>query len=201
MTDLKKYDSEYKNWLIEIKNQFRAIQIKAAIAVNSYLISFYWDLGKQIADKEENAAWGSGFIDKLSKDLKEEFPGVGGFSSQNLRYCRAFYKFYTSTSIRQQVVGELGSSKELKGQLIGSPGQLHVNQLENSPQPGDEIAQQPVAKIPWGHNILIFSKIKKHTRGNILYSANHRKRLEQRCFGLTDQNPIIGKAGQSHKQF
>jgi hypothetical protein len=70
-------NDDYKNWLKELKSKIQQSQIKAALAVDSQLITLYWDLGKQIAEKQENAAWGSGFINQLSKDLKAEFPGYG----------------------------------------------------------------------------------------------------------------------------
>ena len=108
------YDPEYKTWLI---------QLKAAIAVNSALIEFYWELGKMI--EERHTGYGSQFLDVLSKDLKSEFPEMNGLSVRNLKYARQFYLFH-SPQIRQQAVAEF--------------------------------RQQPVAQIPWGHNILIFSK-------------------------------------------
>ena len=98
-------DNEYKKWLIELKSKIQQSQIKAALAVNSQLIELYWDLGKQIVEKQEKAKWGSGFIDQLSADLKTEFPNVSGFSAYNLRRCRAFYLFYeNTTSIWEQLV-------------------------------------------------------------------------------------------------
>jgi predicted nuclease of restriction endonuclease-like (RecB) superfamily len=78
-------DNEYKNWLVELKSTIQQRQIKAEVAVNSQLIQLYWDLGKQITEKQENAKWGSGFIDQLSKDLRTEFPGMKGFSISNLK--------------------------------------------------------------------------------------------------------------------
>jgi DUF1016 N-terminal domain len=48
-------NSEYKNWLVELKSKIQQSQIKAALAVNSQLIQLYWDLGKQIAEKQETA--------------------------------------------------------------------------------------------------------------------------------------------------
>ena len=39
-------DKEYFNWLQALKHKIRSTQIKAAIAVNSALIEFYWELGK-----------------------------------------------------------------------------------------------------------------------------------------------------------
>lgn len=57
---------DYKNWITNLKLKIKQSQIKAALAVNSQLILLYWDLGKQIVEKQENAKWGSGFIDQLS---------------------------------------------------------------------------------------------------------------------------------------
>ena len=94
MNDIMKH-SEYRQWLSDLKQQIKVIQIKAAISVNSQLIMFYWDLGKQITEKQEKAKWGSKFIEQLSKDLREEFPEMTGFSATNLNYCKRFFKFYS----------------------------------------------------------------------------------------------------------
>jgi len=118
-------DNEYKNWIKEIKVKIRTTQLKAAVAVNSSLIEFYWDLGKMIAEKQ--TAWGAKLIEQVAKDLQDEFPLMEGFSTSNLKYCRRFYLFYQS-QIGQQAV--------------------------------DQFTQQAVARIPWGHNILIFTKSK-----------------------------------------
>lgn len=106
MTDLIVNDS-YKNWLIELKSTIQKSQIKAASAVNTELIKLYWELGKQIVEKQETTKWGSGFIDQLSKDLLNEFPKIKGFSSKNLRNCRQFYLFYSDFLIWKQVVSKL----------------------------------------------------------------------------------------------
>jgi hypothetical protein len=59
-------NKDYKTWLIDLKSKIQQSQIKAALAVNSQLIQLYWDLGRQIVEKQETAKWGSGFIDQLS---------------------------------------------------------------------------------------------------------------------------------------
>jgi predicted nuclease of restriction endonuclease-like (RecB) superfamily len=71
------------------------------------MISLYWDIGKTVSEKTSEG-WGNSVIDKLSKDLQIEFPGVKGFSISNIRYMRYFYDSYMDNSIHQQVVGELG---------------------------------------------------------------------------------------------
>jgi predicted nuclease of restriction endonuclease-like (RecB) superfamily len=114
-------NSEYKNWIEDVKKRVRSTQIKAAIAVNSALIEFYWELGKMLYEKQ--TAWGTGFLENVSRDLKTEFPEMSGFSVRNLKYCRKFFEFYG---------------------------------IDNT---FDEKRQQLVAQIPWGHNIMIITKL------------------------------------------
>ncbi len=60
-------------------------------------------------------------VTSLSVDLKREFPGVGGFSVQNLWYMRQFYQEYHDSVNLQPMVGEIGwmqtLPKTLKGRL------------------------------------------------------------------------------------
>lgn len=137
------HDQSYKKWLTELKGKIRSSQLKAAIAVNTELILFYWDLGKMISEKQ--TFWGSKLIENLSKDLQNEFPDMKGFSERNLKYCRMFYQFYNS---------------ELTQKADGLIGQQPVAQLQNSDIQGSPTIQQLVTQIPWGHNILILSKSK-----------------------------------------
>lgn len=108
MEQLYGLQEDYRQWLTELKSKIRFSQIKAAVAVNSELIRLYWNLGQQIVEKQENAQWGSGFIERLSKDLQMEFPNIGGFSYRNLRRCKQFYLFYNQgNTIRPQLVAKL----------------------------------------------------------------------------------------------
>ena len=83
---------EYKTWIFELKQKIQQSQIKAAIKVNSALIEMYWELGKEISERNFENTYGSGFFKQLSNDLKKEFPEIKGFSSSNLRYTQQFYQ-------------------------------------------------------------------------------------------------------------
>ncbi|MGC4127966.1 MAG: PDDEXK nuclease domain-containing protein [Bergeyella sp.] len=141
---------EYGNWLKNLKHQIKNSQIKAVLAVNSELILLYWDLGRQIVEKQENAKWGSGFIRQLSEDLRAEFPDISGFSFSNLHYCRRFYKLYSSqntdVSIRPHVEGE---SQVAQNEIDIIFPQV-VGKLES------DIYSFPL--IPWGHHRIIIDK-------------------------------------------
>ena len=142
---------EYSNWISELKSSIKNRQIKAAIAVNSNLILMYFDLGKQIAEKQLNTHWGTGFIDQLSNDLKSEFPEMGGFSSYNLRFCKTFYTFYSQGDFWEQAVPKLENNESTIWEQV-------VPKLENDIY---FIDYNQIFKIPWGHHILILKKIKE----------------------------------------
>ncbi|MEM7533093.1 MAG: PDDEXK nuclease domain-containing protein [Chloroflexota bacterium] len=135
--------ADYKAWIMQIKTRIRAVQLKAAVAVNSALIEFYWELGADIVEKQKNSQWGSGFLKQLSQDLMTEFPDMKGFSHRNLKYIRQWYRFYNETHpIGQQPVAQL-----------------------------DESILSLITQIPWGHNLVIISKCK--STDEALYYVNY----------------------------
>lgn len=85
---------EYNSTLADLKRHIRESQIRAVTAANAELIKLYWLIGKTIVEKQEGSGWGSKFIEKISRDLQNEFPGVEGFSKRNIFRMRAFYLEY-----------------------------------------------------------------------------------------------------------
>ncbi|MBF0492538.1 MAG: hypothetical protein HQM15_07140 [Deltaproteobacteria bacterium] len=65
-----KKDADYSTWLKELKNKVRSVQLKAAVKVNIELLQFYWDLGKDIVEKQKHTQWGDGFC-SIKKKLKK----------------------------------------------------------------------------------------------------------------------------------
>ena len=104
---MKLASADYRQWICELKTRYRATQIKAAVAVNSALIEFYWNLGKDISEKYPGEVYGGKFFEKLSADLRQALPGVRGFSKVNLIYCRQFFELYGGMEIVPQLVEQL----------------------------------------------------------------------------------------------
>ena len=90
----------------------RQAQYEALKVVNTQLIHLYWEIGKSIAEKQgEN--WGKAIVPKLSKELQNEFPGIGGFSTTNLWLMAQFYFEYQSVEFLQPLVGEISWTKHI----------------------------------------------------------------------------------------
>jgi len=154
-------ETEYYNWIKQLKQKFQQTQIKSAIEVNSNLLRFYWDLGAEIVEKQENTIWGSKFLDKLSIDLRKEFSDVRGFSLRNIKYIRQWYLFYSQdNTIRQQVVAQLLRPKNdrLDDLLITSDESTPIGQQAVAQFQDRSIDQ--LFQIPWGHHIAIITKCK-----------------------------------------
>jgi len=94
MANITIIDTEYKKWLKALALRYRKSQIKAAVKVNTEQLFFYLSLGKNIADRQEENIYGSNFYANLSRDLREEIPGIEGLSETNIRYCKRFYLLY-----------------------------------------------------------------------------------------------------------
>lgn len=126
---------EYAKLLSLLKERYRKSQIKAAVKVNTAMLEYYWEMGRDISRLHESAKWGTAFFDCLSLDLKTEFPGQTGFSVTNIKYAKRWYEFYNQGNInRQRLVDEIRH------------------------QVGDEL-EMPIdfGRVPWKHHVHIFT--------------------------------------------
>lgn len=100
-------DDDYRVLLEDLKGRIRSSQIKAAIAVNQELILLYWQIGREVLSRQSQQGWGAGVITRLSKDLKQEFPEMKGFSARNIGYMKALADAWPNESILQEVLAKI----------------------------------------------------------------------------------------------
>ncbi|MDJ0707215.1 MAG: PDDEXK nuclease domain-containing protein [Leptolyngbyaceae cyanobacterium MO_188.B28] len=113
-------EEHYNTFLSDLKSRIRRSQVLAATALNKEVILLYWQIGGEILKRQKQQGWGSKVIDRLAKDLKQEFPDISGFSPRNLKYMRSFAEAY----------------------------------------PDQEIVQQLLHKVPWGHHVRLLDSVK-----------------------------------------
>ncbi len=104
---------DYPGLLDDIKRRIRSAQYEALKAVNKELIGLYWDIGRMIVERQKGASWGKAVVETLAVDLQREFPGMQGFSVQNLWYMRQLFLEYSGQAKLQPLVGEISWTKHL----------------------------------------------------------------------------------------
>lgn len=87
-------DADYHIWIQTLCERYRTSQIKAAVKVNREMLRFYWLLGKDITEREEENKYGSAFYATLSRDLKKLLPKASGLSESSIRYAKKFFMLY-----------------------------------------------------------------------------------------------------------
>lgn len=97
----------YEEYLGGLKARIRAAQIRSALAVNRELVALYWQIGRDVLRQQRRQGWGSKVIDRLSGDLRREFPEIKGFSVRNLKYMRAFAEAYPDKGFVQQLAAQI----------------------------------------------------------------------------------------------
>ncbi|MCO5215147.1 MAG: PDDEXK nuclease domain-containing protein [Thermomicrobiales bacterium] len=131
------------------------------------MLSLYWHIGREILDRQAAQAWGVKVVERLSHDLRQSFPDLGGFSRANLMYMRAFADAW----------------------------------------PEEAIVQQPVGQLPWGHNIVLLTKLKDPDlrlayadavlqfgwSRNVLVMQIERKRIERQGRATTNFERVLPK--------
>ncbi|OGQ88714.1 MAG: hypothetical protein A2512_03670 [Deltaproteobacteria bacterium RIFOXYD12_FULL_56_24] len=110
----------YADWLAELKGRIHIAQQRASLAVNRELVALYWQIGRDILERQAEQGWGAKVIDRLAHDLRTAFPEMKGFSRANLMYMRAFAEAW----------------------------------------PDEAIVQQAVGQLPWGHNLVLLTRLK-----------------------------------------
>ncbi|MDR1162656.1 MAG: PDDEXK nuclease domain-containing protein [Candidatus Accumulibacter sp.] len=97
----------YAHWLEGLKSRIHNAQQRATLAVNRELVLLYWQIGRDILQRQMEQGWGAKVIERLAYDLRTAFPDMKGFSPRNLKYMRAFSEAWPDESFVQEVLAQL----------------------------------------------------------------------------------------------
>ena len=147
-------DTDYAEWIAELKHRYRSAQVKASVRVNAEKLLFNWELGRDLVQKKAEERWGAGVVEQVSLDLQREFPNADGFSAKNLWFMKKWYLFYSSSEAHKKL---LQAVRELPNPKLLQP--VREFQKSKLQQPVAEFPA-PLALVPWGHHIAIISKCK-----------------------------------------
>jgi hypothetical protein len=105
--------SQYTSFLSTIKQRIHQAQYEALRAVNKELLNLYRDIGAMIVDMQTTQEHGDSIVVNLAKDIQHTYPGIKGFSEQNLRRMKQFYETYRDNPKLSPLVREISWTKNL----------------------------------------------------------------------------------------
>ncbi|MDR3180934.1 MAG: PDDEXK nuclease domain-containing protein [Prevotellaceae bacterium] len=129
------------------QSQQRAIQ-----AVNTALITLYWNVGKYISKRIEASAWGEKTVNMLADYIRGNEPELKGFDRRGLYRMKQFYDTYAHIpAIVSPAVTQLLMTEDEDSEIV-SP---LVTQFGF-----DDISTTVLTKISWSHHLIIMSRSK-----------------------------------------
>jgi hypothetical protein len=140
-------DKEYIQWVEDLSVRYQQSQIRAFVRVNTEMLKYYWELGRDIEQMHVEERWGEGVIKNLSADLQRKNPNAKGLSRTNIYYAKKFYLLYSKY---------IEIIPQTAGQLDGSGG-LHVPTSKIVPQVAGQL-ENLLFSIPWGHHRCLMDK-------------------------------------------
>ena len=90
--EVNKIQSHFK----ELESIIIAHKDRAYQAVNTELVTTYWEVGKYVSEKIKTSGWGTGIVDNLVSYLKTEHPDLKGYTRRNIYRMVQFYESYSN---------------------------------------------------------------------------------------------------------
>ena len=102
--------SEYLNAVKAIKQAILESRYRAARHVNKEVLALNYGIGRFISINSRSAKWGSNAIAVISSLLRQELPGVKGYSEASIKMMRTFYEEWRCLfENRQLPIDDLGN--------------------------------------------------------------------------------------------
>lgn len=85
-------NEKYAEAVKEVKTAIFKSQSRAALHSNAEMLSLYYHIGGYVSANCREGRWGCSAIEEISDRLREEMPGLRGFSAGKIRVMRQFYE-------------------------------------------------------------------------------------------------------------
>lgn len=131
--------SAYLHAARTIKDAILSAQYEAARGVNNIQLMLYYAIGRYISANTRKKNWGTGALAEISRLLKEEMPGLRGYSVSNLKLMRIFYEAWS----------DLDANSPVKTDELGSPAISPVKTDEIQKPCSPTVSFEGIAILPF----------------------------------------------------
>jgi predicted nuclease of restriction endonuclease-like (RecB) superfamily len=175
-TEMNHEIKTYQSAVDLIKTAILQSQARAAKSVNQEQLALYYGIGRYVSANTRKKNWGQGAIEAISNQLKQELPGLRGFSATSMRNMRTFYEEWrqleSNSSVTTDEIQQLSSKSSVATDEFT---EINTNSaVETAEIPSDhEIRQLRLANLPdfplkeflsisFTHHIAILAKAKAY---------------------------------------
>lgn len=159
----------------EIKRMIDDAKHKAIAVVDSTTIDLYWKVGCYVHDRLKKSSWGDGVVVQLSAWLRNEEPGITGFTSSNIHRMVKFVEIYSAPDFLTAVKNNCSASEDATVSPL-LPGKAHnVNVSSKVATPSPLLQQNNnqyvvfittlLRQISWSNLLLIIAGRKSTVEG------------------------------------
>ncbi len=146
-----------------IKTAILQSQYQAAKETTRVQLILYYGIGRYLYSKKGKKSWGTNVLETISSQLRNELPGLRGFSATSLKKMRLFYENWSfledtnSSVITDELDVKSSKSSDVTDDFKGI---IPISDFKLS---GVNLSDFPVEdffKVPFSHHVEIFSKVK-----------------------------------------
>lgn len=165
--EINKIQSQFE----ELRSIIIAHRNRAYQAVNTELITTYWEVGKYISGKIKTAEWGTNVVNKFVDYLKKEQPDIKGFERRTIYRMVNFYDTYSSPEFVSALPTQINSIDNQSTSIVSAT----LTQLE------DEKQIVPfLSLINWTSHLEIITGCKSIEEKIFYILLAHKERLKYR---------------------
>lgn len=130
-----------------LQSQYNAIRL-----ANQEQLKLYYSIGQYISENSRSGYWGMGALEFISDQLKEDLPGLAGFSLTSMKNMRKFYEAWTPDKDRSAAPIASSQTDDAESVIIRQP------ELPNY----SGFPLQDFLTVPFTHHIRILEKVKDY---------------------------------------
>ncbi|MBO6025353.1 MAG: DUF1016 family protein [Bacteroidales bacterium] len=199
-------NAEIRNAVLSIKAAILKSQSRAAQMVNHEQLSLYYGIGRYVSEHSRIGYWGTGAIDSISKQLKDELPGLKGFSSENIKLMRRFYEAWKELEVNSvATTTEItdGDSLSLPNNSVDGTTELQPVESQSNVDPihqlrlthDDEFPITAFLNISFSHHVAIFRYAEQYEERKYYIQLAYQQRLK-----VDDLEQMIKAKTYDHRQ-
>lgn len=131
----------YAILLRQIKQRVLLAQQRAIYVANEEMLRMYWDIGGMLRQSQQVEGWGKKTLQRLSVDLKNDYPEIKGFSVRNMQCMMQFFSEYNQELTMVKVV-----SPAITQSVIAQSEEYNFI--------------LPIKHLDWTHNLILMQQVK-----------------------------------------